>query len=416
MQLIMNTHRYSLILLAGLLTADVAAQVTSTPVTLRIDPAQSQGAPVSSVFESVEFIPLETNRESLFGQIHSMRVIKDRFIIHDRETNAVLIFGSDGKFLHKIAGSRLGKGGTHRGTISSFSADPENATILLKEGSRQFYYGTDGKFLREDTLGFINSEEAPLGQDAVARVLYDPGPQYPDTTCNELFVTRGHSVIAGYFPYQRQSAEIHPIDYIHISHASFYPAGMNGAYFFTRPYDYNVYRISATGMDTAFRVKLPLQHTLPPGFLKDPALKNTRFQYLMNHPDFVFHIGNVYTFGNLLFFKLATVNGGLKHNDSFVMELNSGRLVSVNQLIPDAASHFLPVTDDANGVEFINSNFLDASEGYLYTNYAAVTLFGYQAESASKQAEYPAKLASWFQKGNKKANPVIIKLKPKQQL
>ncbi|MEO8399854.1 MAG: hypothetical protein ABI550_08590, partial [Ignavibacteriaceae bacterium] len=36
---------------------------------LRIDPAQAYGGSLASVFSSIEYIPLETTKESLFGDV-----------------------------------------------------------------------------------------------------------------------------------------------------------------------------------------------------------------------------------------------------------------------------------------------------------------------------------------------------------
>lgn len=74
---------------------------SSGMVTLRIDPQSARGANVSQVFDEVKFIPLETTKESLFGSIYDLRIVKNQFILFDQDTKAVLIFGRDGKFKGK---------------------------------------------------------------------------------------------------------------------------------------------------------------------------------------------------------------------------------------------------------------------------------------------------------------------------
>jgi len=54
------------------------------------------------IFAQIEFIPLETNRTSLFANIDDIIILSDRYIILDRETNVVLIFEKSGKFIGKF--------------------------------------------------------------------------------------------------------------------------------------------------------------------------------------------------------------------------------------------------------------------------------------------------------------------------
>jgi len=54
------------------------------------------------IFAQIEFIPLETNRTSLFANIDNIIVLSDRYIILDRESNVVLIFEKSGKFIGKF--------------------------------------------------------------------------------------------------------------------------------------------------------------------------------------------------------------------------------------------------------------------------------------------------------------------------
>ena len=84
------------------------------PTTIRIDPAHARGGTASQIFEKVNFIPLETTKESLFGKIDQLAVTKDYFIILDEQTNSILIFKKNGKFHAKIAG-----GGTQMGNNTS---------------------------------------------------------------------------------------------------------------------------------------------------------------------------------------------------------------------------------------------------------------------------------------------------------
>src|SRR3954467_7786076 len=71
---------------------------TSHVDTLRIDPLNSFGGSASEVFETANYIPLETTKESLFGSIDQLEVTDQYFIILDQNTNCILFFKKDGKY------------------------------------------------------------------------------------------------------------------------------------------------------------------------------------------------------------------------------------------------------------------------------------------------------------------------------
>ena len=49
----------------------------SIPITLRINPEEAIGCPSSKLFADINYIPLETNKESLFGRIDQLYVTKE---------------------------------------------------------------------------------------------------------------------------------------------------------------------------------------------------------------------------------------------------------------------------------------------------------------------------------------------------
>src|SRR5690606_21767460 len=70
---------------------------------VRIDPQSAKGGKVLDIFDSVSYIPLETTKESQFGEINQLIVTEENYIILDnRTTNCILIFTKDGKFKAKI--------------------------------------------------------------------------------------------------------------------------------------------------------------------------------------------------------------------------------------------------------------------------------------------------------------------------
>jgi len=53
-----------------------------SPQKIRIIPKQAYGGPVSKFFDSIEYVPLETNKESLFGDINRLTITDESYICH----------------------------------------------------------------------------------------------------------------------------------------------------------------------------------------------------------------------------------------------------------------------------------------------------------------------------------------------
>ena len=60
-----------------------SAAKAQSPQKIRIVPKQAYGGPVSEYFNKIEYIPLETSKESLFGDINNLTITDDSYIISD---------------------------------------------------------------------------------------------------------------------------------------------------------------------------------------------------------------------------------------------------------------------------------------------------------------------------------------------
>ncbi|WP_449438730.1 6-bladed beta-propeller [Pedobacter steynii] len=115
----------------GALAQKVIPVDTSKMMTLRIDPMNANGGNASEIFESVTYIPLETTKESTFGIIEHLEVTDDRFVILDKNTNCILLFKKDGKFVGKI------KGATRKMRVATFLIMVFGFEILNSTGGQR---------------------------------------------------------------------------------------------------------------------------------------------------------------------------------------------------------------------------------------------------------------------------------------
>src|SRR6056300_205469 len=94
----------------------------SLPVFDLTDPSHSDILNLSDInIKDIDYIPLETNDASLFGNIHKL-IVSDScvYIIDYQQT--ILKFGTDGSFINRI--SKQGRGPEEYGDSFDFAIDP----------------------------------------------------------------------------------------------------------------------------------------------------------------------------------------------------------------------------------------------------------------------------------------------------
>jgi hypothetical protein len=120
-----------------LMLAPVAA-AAQTVETLRLDPDNAMGGSVSQLFDAVEYIPLQTTKESLFGRVDKLIVTREYYFVHDRTTDQILLFKKDGKYFSKVQMQRYVKTSTpDMFGINTFAVDEYNKWIIVNHLSRQ---------------------------------------------------------------------------------------------------------------------------------------------------------------------------------------------------------------------------------------------------------------------------------------
>lgn len=95
---------------------------------------------LSSYFSSLEFIPLETNKEALLGRINKLYVYNDTLFILDKVgSKGVFMFDrKDGSFLGRIGA--IGTGPGEYSNPGDFTVDTENRKLYLLDLDKQQIY------------------------------------------------------------------------------------------------------------------------------------------------------------------------------------------------------------------------------------------------------------------------------------
>ena len=118
------------------------------------------------LIDSIWYVPLETNKQSIFGGIEHLKVHNNKVYIVDNASNSVLLFGLDGKFIKKI-----GRTGNAPGeyinpvniTVNAFN----NRFLIYDDKQRKLLiHDLDGNFLQEKPIGFRMNDFVPLSDSA----------------------------------------------------------------------------------------------------------------------------------------------------------------------------------------------------------------------------------------------------------
>jgi len=399
-----------------------SAQTTIVPdtshiVNLRIDPANAMGGNASDIFEQINYIPLETTPESLFGSIAQLEITDDYYIILDNNTNSILLFDKKGKFHNRIKGAS----GEY---FWRFTVDKWNKQIVYCTNSWKTlnFCNFDGKLVRKidldkakiDGLAYFFSRF--IGPNQV--VGYFPHHE-PDTTkktytpalWSMLQFGRADSLYAVAMPFTRAQGKIKSTFYSNVSQLS--SSGDDATIFFAKPFDYDIYTITPNAIKLNYRLIFPLGNTLPKDFLgTDPAYEN-RVEYTNKHPELIHIVNNIYQVNqNLLFWAHSR---GQSKEDHMIYNLKSGTLIGYKHILPDAFSYMLPVFDDLANA-FMNNGIAACDGKYIYTDLSSLCMFKSHDENAEQKIKYNDVLADYFKKSTKKDNPVILQLKLKDQL
>jgi hypothetical protein len=107
---------------------------------------------LDSLFEEFEYIPLETNNESIFGEINKLFVFDDKYFVLDKvKAKKLYVFDMHGKFIRSV--NSIGRGPGEYTNLEDFAIDQERKhIILLTYPSTVCVYDFDGKFLFQKKL------------------------------------------------------------------------------------------------------------------------------------------------------------------------------------------------------------------------------------------------------------------------
>ena len=393
------------------------------PVTekLRINPDAAMGGAVSQYIDQVEYITLENSPQSAFGEIDQLEVTDKYYIICDNATASVLIFDKQGGFHAKIEPQKI-----NPQNVAGFWFDKQKKMIqigyIFNQSHFQIcFFDLDGKLVTQQKIRIDQhlGTEINLGDNFSGYYKYWPNFPHPkgDTIAYELMVWEQGKLIQKQLPYHMNAK------YYEAKGGKQYrkdfsadAATADSIAYYSREYDYNIYRLTPHTFQTAYQFIFPLQLSLPPNFRDDTVFNGKRVKFTELNKKYIYKIGNFFKSGNNLFFAPCTDNS---FSDlSYIYNTRSQKLVCINKIVSDARSYFLPVTDaEIGGMHFNNHGILYFDGDSFYASYSSPLFFHQMEATKDKHPQYPPSLIKFFSdKKNLRGNPVLVQIKFKPQL
>jgi hypothetical protein len=255
----------------------------------------------SEVFDSVQYIPLETNDTSLLDNINKMYLTKNRIVVADYN-NKFHLFDINGRYIRQIGG--LGKGPGERMTLSDFIVDEKCNTIITLDARRRKiqYFTLEGEYLYEKKISFQTSEFAKL--DSV-NYIFSNINEYNEDMYNIYITNSDFQIVSGYFD-----------DIISgcYSSACRNMCAYDNSYLYASWYSNNIYKgssVNAPKIKWKFDFgKYNIPQDLKNKFIKDKVRSQTTRRETYKHN---------YELCDLINNKYARYINNIKENRSFVM-------------------------------------------------------------------------------------------------
>ncbi len=120
----------------------------------------------AGLIDTINYVPLETNNDCIFGTIDKLCIIRDTIYILDKKnTRAIYAFSINGKFLYKI--SKHGKGPGEYYEIENFYIRSENIILFDSKLGKLLTFNLSGKFISEKNIGFQGIDFALSEKDLI---------------------------------------------------------------------------------------------------------------------------------------------------------------------------------------------------------------------------------------------------------
>lgn len=395
-------HLFILFLLLPLKSINAQNQTDSILIRdIRISPEHALHKRFSEVFESIQYIPLASNKSSEFD-INSKIVLDDKRIFvlnYWGEKQYLLIFDNAGNFMNRVNLTKF---------VDNIFLDYDKKEVFINNiysTNDMLVYDYNGHPLRkEKNLYQYTYSKSKNNFLSFKEHRYRSEPKEP----YDLKMYKEGKLVDSYWRISKDSSEI-------FSGGELDAINMSGQQAIISPiYDYHIYVITDDKIKNGYQFIFPHHLSLPENFINDSAYFKKKKEYRINNPLAITQIRYPFTDGNNFTFKLPS--WGLTTFTDMLYNLNTDILINLRQLQPDSLTNYLPIFEDSH---FSTSKNIVAADGhYFYSLISPSSLLdAYELNSINGiSTAFPKGLGDIIKKKKYVSNYILVKMKIKTEI
>ena len=255
--------------------------------------------PIDNLIHSLEIVPLETNKNCLISKIGQVLVIDSKFVIVSKGVkDKLLVFNSEGKFLHSIGSFGKGPGEFLEITHAGYNKYDDQIYIYDLHRRRVNFYSKEGKYLTSIKSKVLFRRMEYLKKDLIvlfANSGYNPSIE-EHQKCQILLADENLEPFSFHFP------KVTGRDFNIVSNSSL--TNYNDEVFFNPQLTDNIYKIYHDSIAGFSSINLKL-NPLPKSRI-NPEITNEEYRELQDrHNYFDGHFVNLL---NYELYKFRTVS------------------------------------------------------------------------------------------------------------
>lgn len=395
-------------------------------VEVRIDLSQAIGRTASKVFDSIRYIPLETNKNSLFSNIDQLIVTPEYFIILDFGTQSILVFNKDGKFYSRIKQIGNVKGGP--GKLASFDMfgymtfDSENNYLLVTShvptaansqlNNKIHFFKLDGTLVKSIDISSWRALYRHFQYVPSQKLLYYK-KQSKDIGEADIYLVDYKNELIDKYCLQGKSVNLNLLrGGVPSGFSMFQNSYSRESSVFIRE-TYSLYKILDGKPISKLQFVFPIESSMPSDFFLDTLKwsdrvdmrdKKSRIGYINTNANVILDFNFILWQDNFIHF-VPVIQKRTTQATGYIYNLSSGILLDMNKFRPD----------DKNGMMPIPLKFISLHNGRFYSYLSAAALSNALEKRQNANSKNDKLIQSFLQNRNKNKNPVIVEtiLSPK---
>lgn len=396
--------------------------LAQSSIKLRIDPKNIYGGNVSEYFTDIEYIPLETTKESLFGDIAKLLITDDSFVITDLDTKSILFFKTNGKFIKRV---RFSSNSFPNITYNEFDKqlkvnyiDIETYKVKTTKIFSSFGEEKNSNVLNIDKKMLnvipLNKEYSIRFNSARINTL----KEIKDSTIHLIEVYKGNSLYNKFLPVNSivSPGFCYFAGTLNSDLSSYYV--QNESLLVSIPIENSIYKIDKDSAIKVYDVSFPANREFPKNVLKITEIATLdSLKNVSRSPNLIYNLEKIIIDNNKLIFKglspiyVSNMNtGDPNYIFNFIYNPTTNLTVALERLTPDSSSYYLPVF---NPRDKLMTDGIIFNKSHYYSHISSLDMFFAKNSTKTKKNKYSSTLENYFKTQNRKSNPVIVRMKLK---